>query len=86
MWQESDMRFTLEGTQALNGQVEVQIRVTHINVSPLFGTEEYSNTERFFLEREGDVWRFSEPPAPVWACPDAERKGTPPLPTPVQME
>ena len=82
-WFEADnMRVTLEGTETLDGQVEVKVRITRFyvdspfgglgSVSPL-GSRESSYTARYTLGREGETWRLSEPPNPMGRCPGMER-------------
>ncbi|MBI2872593.1 MAG: hypothetical protein HYY00_05310 [Chloroflexi bacterium] len=69
-----NQQLVLLGTQTLSdGRAEVRVRVTDVNVSPPFGVNEYSHEERYVLVREGDAWRFDQPPWPVSYCPDLER-------------
>ncbi len=65
-----DLRVTLEGTQAINGRVEVQVRITQFRVSAPFDVNEYSHTQHFVLERLDGTWRFVEPPWPMTWCPE----------------
>jgi len=69
-----DMRISLEGTEALDGDVEVRVKVTETRLLEPFGFREYTYPARYVLEREGDAWRFSEPPWPLGWCPGLERK------------
>ena len=76
-----DLRVTLEGTQPINGSVEVQVRITQFHVSPPFGVNEYSHVQHFTLEKVDETWQFTEPPWPMNWCPevpertDADREG-----------
>ena len=78
-----DVRITLEGTEPLNGSVEVSVRITQFSVSsPLrdpipLSARESPYTERFTLtQAEGD-WRFTDPPWPMDRCPGLESMPTP---------
>lgn len=65
-----DLRVTLEGTQAINGSVEVQVRITQFRVSAPFDVNEYSHVQHFTLEQLDGTWRFDEPPWPMSWCPE----------------
>jgi hypothetical protein len=70
-----EMLITLEGTEPLDGKVEVRVRITQFYISsPLrdaipLSAKESSYTERFTLEQAEGVWRFTEPPWPMRWCP-----------------
>ena len=66
-----DLRVTLEGTQPINGNVEVRVRITQFHVSAPFEFNEYSDTQLFTLEQLDGTWRFVEPPWPMYRCPEA---------------
>ncbi len=74
-------RVTLEGTERVNGEMEVRVRVTQFNVDPPFGSRESSHVQRYLLVEEGGVWRFSQQPWPTW-CPKAVAPGSAPAPRP----
>ena len=82
-WLSEDVRAELVQTQSLGDGVVVKIRIVHGETSPFFGTESYSFTEEYILRREGDAWRFSEPPPPLRSCLD---KGNPGLPVPAPSQ
>ena len=69
-----DLRVTLEGTQSINGTVEVQVRITQFRVSAPFDVNEYSHIQHFSLERLDGTWRFVEPPWPMNRCPEAKEQ------------
>ncbi len=69
-----DLRVTLEGTQAINGTMEVQVRITQFRVSAPFDVNEYSHTQHFSLEQLDGTWRFVEPPWPMNWCPEAKEQ------------
>ena len=91
-WFEADdMRVTLEGTEPLDGQVEVQVRITRFYVDPPFGdlapvsplrSRESSYTARYTLGQDGETWRLTDPPYPIGWCPGLERGLRPPAPPP----
>ena len=66
-----DMRLTLEGTQPINGSVEVRVEIEKFQVSAPIEFKGYSHTQRFTLEQLGGTWRFVEPPWPMYRCPEA---------------
>lgn len=87
---EGDLSATVEETRTLDEQAEVRVRITQFHVSsppfpPFGGPQESSNTVWYTLEREGEVWRFTEPPWPLGWCAGLERKAEP-LATPVPAE
>ncbi|MBF8268285.1 MAG: hypothetical protein HW388_1793 [Dehalococcoidia bacterium] len=93
--EEGDLSATIEDTKStktLDGQVEVQVRITQFHVSsppfpPFGGPQESSNTAWYILEKEGEVWRFTAPPWPLGWCPGLERKLEQPVPaTPPTVE
>ena len=81
-----DLRVTLQGTESINGAVEVRVRIIRFNISPsspLFlplSGNEYSHSERFTLEMTGGAWVFVDPPWPMGWCPDLKRGPQPALP------
>jgi hypothetical protein len=78
-----DRRITLEGTEPLDGGVEVEVRITTYRVDPPFGARESSFTARYTLEKEGGAWRFTDPPWPQSWCPEpAEQSKPSPVPSP----
>ena len=81
-----DTRISLESTEALDGDVEVWVKVTETRLSQPFGMREHSYTMQYVLEREKDAWRFSEPPWPLGWCPGLERKSVPSAPTPAEAD
>ena len=87
--EEGDLSATMEETKTLDGQAEVRVRVMQFHVSsnppiPPFGSQESSNTAWYILEREGESWRFTEPPWPLGWCPGLEERKaiTPVTPAP----
>ena len=78
-----DMRVTLEGTEPLNGRVEVRVEITQVHVNPPFGSSESSYPAYYILEQEDEGWRFAEPPWPMNYCPGLERGIKPERPLPV---
>ena len=78
------MSVTLEGTEVFGEQVEVLVEITRYSDSVLFDREVFPNSSRFILEREGEIWRFTEPPWPMGWCPGLERGSTLPGPTRVE--
>lgn len=81
-----DMRITLEGTEPLDGEVAVRVRVTQLDLSPSFDRGEFSYSRLYTLGKEEASWRFSEPPWPLGWCPGLERKSVPPTPTPAEAD
>ena len=69
-----DLRVTLEGTQPINGTVEVRVRITQFHVSAPFDFNEYSHVQHFTLEQLDGTWRFVEPPWPMSWCPEAPER------------
>jgi hypothetical protein len=69
-----DFRVTLEGTQAINGRVEVKVRITQFHVSAPFDVSEYSHVQHFTLEKVGETWHFTDPPWPMGWCPEDKQK------------
>ena len=78
-----DLRVTLEGTESVDGAVEVRVRITRFRVSPPspfsppFDGGESSHGERFTLEMTGGDWLFVDPPWPMSRCPETDRKPSP---------
>ena len=78
-----DLRVTLEGTESVDGAVEVRVRITRFRVSrpspfsPPFDGGESSHGERFTLEMTDGDWLFVDPPWPMKRCPEAAAKPSP---------
>ncbi len=78
-----DLRVTLEGTQPVDGAVEVRVRITRFRVSPPspfsppFDGGESSHGERFILEMTDGEWRFVDPPWPMRRCPESKGETSP---------
>jgi hypothetical protein len=78
-----DLRVTLEGTESVDGAVEVRVRITRFRVSPPspfsppFDGGESSHGERFTLEMTDGDWLFTDPPWPMSRCPQAGEKPSP---------
>ena len=78
-----DLRVTLEGTESVDGAVEVRVRITRFRVSPPspfsppFDGGESSHGERFTLEMTDGDWLFVDPPWPMSRCPDAGANPSP---------
>jgi len=81
-----DMRITLEGTEPLDGEVGVRVRVTELDLSLPFDRGEFSYSILYTLGREKDAWRFSEPPWPLGWCLGLERKSVPSAPPPAGVD
>ena len=81
-----DLRVTLEGTEHINGVVEVRVRITRFHVSPSsplsppFDPGESSYGERFTLEMTDGEWRFLDPPWPMSWCPESKEEASPAKP------
>ncbi len=69
-----DLRVTLEGTQPINGAVEVQVRIIQFHVSPPFDVNEYSHVQHFTLEKVDQTWLFADPPWPMNRCPEPKEQ------------
>ncbi|MCI0825640.1 MAG: hypothetical protein J4N90_12895 [Chloroflexi bacterium] len=78
-----DLRVTLEGTESVDGAVEVRVRITRFRVSPPspfsppFDGGESSHGERFTLEMTDGDWLFVDPPWPMNRCPEAGAEPSP---------
>ena len=78
-----DLRVTLEGTESVDGAVEVRVRITRFHVSPPspfsppFDGGESSHAERFTLEMTDGDWLFVDPPWPMSWCPEAGERPSP---------
>ena len=72
-----DMRVTLDGTERVDGEVEVNVHVSHVSLGPPLGGGESVYQVRFYLQQEGALWRFSQPPWPMDWCPDWEKAQVP---------
>lgn len=46
--------------EAVQGTVEVQVRITELSGSPPFGGIDYDHTEVFVVERSGEGWGLAE--------------------------
>ena len=64
-----DNRIVLLDTEELSsGRMQVNVRVTRVNVSPPFGVDEYSYQERYILALENGDWRLADPPRSLSWC------------------
>jgi len=78
-----DLRVALEGTESVDGAVEVRVRITRFRVSPPspfsppFDGGESSHGERFILELTDGDWLFVDPPWPMTRCPEAGAEPSP---------
>ena len=93
---DQDMRVSLVGAQPLSGKtnegkIEVEVRVSQVQMGQPFTPSETSYTQRLTLAKNGDdaspVWRFAEPPWPMsycpgWNDPNSPRKPVPAAPPP----
>ena len=85
-----DLRVLLEGTNNLEGAVEVRVRIirfyfsTPSPLAPPFDAGESSYVERFTLEMSGEEWLFVDPPWPMNRCPDEEGRPLPPVSEPLR--
>ena len=78
---EQGLRVALLGKKVLsNGDTQVRVRVTRVNVSPPFGVNEESHDELYVLAQEDSQWRFQAPPWPVGYCPGIETAPKTPAP------
>ena len=74
---ERGRRVLFEGVEEIEGSAIVTVRITTISTDAPFTPTESSFTESYVLERQGEAWRFTEPPWPLGRCRPV------PVPTPV---
>ena len=81
-----DLRVLLEGTNNVEGGVEVRVRIirfyfsTPSPLAPPFDAGESSYGERYTLEMAGAEWLFIDPPWPMSRCPGYEQEQPPARP------
>ena len=67
---DQDHRIVLEGTELLETQTLVMVRISQIRTDPPFSTSESSFRQGYTLEQQNGDWRFTEPPWPLSFCQD----------------
>ena len=68
-----DIRINLEGEQAIEEAIEVQVRITEFNVSAPFEVNEHSFTQDYLLEEFEGAWLFVKEPWPMTFCPKPDQ-------------
>ena len=62
-----DMRVVLRDTETEGGSASVDVEVV-MNSGAVFGGSEWSERHTFRLVRQGDAWRISGTPWPIFEC------------------
>ena len=85
---DQDMRVSLAGSQPIDSQVQVEVRISQVQMGQPFTPSEYSYTQRFTLTKQGEgdsaVWQFAQPPWPMSYCPGWETQKPVPAAPPIR--